>query len=123
MLTCVISCTGFHAGGYLQVSEENLMTICSMEQMEEIWRNVVRLTRNEINQPLIDIDIDGIPSETDSSDEMDVFTPNADGMIRLEEVATKPPEGVNLTLVIGIKKLHWFFSMSNLGKDTNLDDN
>lgn len=73
--------TGFPAGGYLQVSEEKLMTICSREQTDEIRRNVVHLTRSEITQPLKDIDV--ITSESDYSDEMDVFTPNADGIIRL----------------------------------------
>lgn len=41
----------------------------------------MHLTRSEITQPLKDIDV--ITSESDYSDEMDVFTPNADGIIRL----------------------------------------
>ncbi|XP_013607536.1 PREDICTED: uncharacterized protein LOC106314149 [Brassica oleracea var. oleracea] len=89
---------GFRSGGYLQVSEEKLMTICSSEQMVEIRRNAVRLTREEIFQPLIVIDENS--SQTDSSDEMDIFTPNAEGMIRLEEIPIEPPIGANLTLAI-----------------------
>ncbi|XP_013594925.1 PREDICTED: uncharacterized protein LOC106303121 [Brassica oleracea var. oleracea] len=58
---------GFRSGGYLQVSEEKLMTISAA---------------------------------TDSSDEMDIFIPNAEGMIRLEEIPTEPPAGANLTLAI-----------------------
>ncbi|KAF3591398.1 hypothetical protein DY000_02025361 [Brassica cretica] len=89
---------GFRSGGYLQVSEEKLMTICSSEQMVEIRRNAVRLTRDEIFQPLMVIDENS--SQTDSSDEIDIFTPNAEGMIRLEEIPTEPPAGANLTLAI-----------------------
>ncbi|KAF3502535.1 hypothetical protein F2Q69_00039997 [Brassica cretica] len=89
---------GFRSGGYLQVSEEKLMTICSSEQMVEIRRNAVRLTRDEIFQPLMVIDENS--SQTDSSDEMDIFTRNAEGMIRLEEIPIEPPTGANLTLAI-----------------------
>ncbi|KAL0761523.1 hypothetical protein Bca101_077673 [Brassica carinata] len=74
------------------------MTICSSEQMVEIRRNAVRLTRDEIFQPLMVIDENS--PQTDSSDEMDIFTPNAEGMIRLEEIPTEPPAGANLTLAI-----------------------
>ncbi|KAH0869732.1 hypothetical protein HID58_076754 [Brassica napus] len=81
-----------------RVSEEKLMTICSSEQMVEIRRNAVRLTRDEIFQPLMVIDENS--PQTDSSDEMDIFTPNAEGMIRLEEIPTEPPAGANLTLAI-----------------------
>ncbi|CAN7085508.1 unnamed protein product [Brassica oleracea var. botrytis] len=81
-----------------RVSEEKLMTICSSEQMVEIRRNAVRLTRDEIFQPLMVIDENS--SQTDSSDEIDIFTPNAEGMIRLEEIPTEPPAGANLTLAI-----------------------
>ncbi|KAF3485890.1 hypothetical protein F2Q69_00055851 [Brassica cretica] len=81
-----------------RVSEEKLMTICSSEQMVEIRRNAVRLTRDEIFQPLMVVDENS--PQTDSSDEMDIFTPNAEGMIRLEEIPTEPPAGANLTLVI-----------------------
>ncbi|KAF3608751.1 hypothetical protein DY000_02047614 [Brassica cretica] len=84
--------------GYLQVSEERLRTICSKEHMDEIRRTAVRLSRSEITHPLTDID--AIPSESDSSDEMEVFTPDADGMIRLEELGTQQPEGAILTLAI-----------------------
>ncbi|KAF3602348.1 hypothetical protein F2Q69_00033387 [Brassica cretica] len=89
---------GFPIGGYLQVSEERLRTICSKEHMDEIRRTAVRLSRSEITQPLTDID--AIPSESDSSDEMEVFTPDADGMIRLEELGTQQPEEANLSLAI-----------------------
>ena len=91
---------GFRSGGYVQVSEERLMTICSSEQMAEIRRTAVRLTKHEIFKP-VEV-IDEIASETDSSDDMEMFTPNADGMIRLEEIPTDPPAGANLTLSIGI---------------------
>ncbi|CAN6876108.1 unnamed protein product [Brassica oleracea] len=66
--------------------------------MVEIRRNAVRLTRDEIFQPLMVIDENS--SQTDSSDEMDIFIPNAKGMIRLEEIPTEPPAGANLTLAI-----------------------
>ncbi|CAF1725473.1 unnamed protein product [Brassica napus] len=89
---------GFRSGGYLQVSEEKMMTICSSEQMVEIRRNAVRVTRDEIFQPLMVIDENS--SQTDSSDEMETFRPNAEGMIRLEEIPTEPPGGANLTLTI-----------------------
>ena len=65
----------------------------------EIRRNAVRLTRDEIFQPLMVIDENS--SQTDSSDEIDIFTPNAEGMNRLEEIPTEPPAGANLTLAIG----------------------
>ncbi|KAG2308791.1 hypothetical protein Bca52824_028539 [Brassica carinata] len=90
---------GFRSGGYVQVSEERLMTICSSEQMAEIRRTDVRLTKHEIFKP-VEV-VDEIASETDSSDDMEMFTPNADGMIRLEEIPTDPPAGANLTLAIG----------------------
>nr|VDC80514.1 unnamed protein product [Brassica rapa] len=88
---------GFRTGGYLQVSEEKMMTICSSEQMVEIRRNAVRVTRDEIFQPLMVMEENS--SQTDSSDEMDMFTPNAEGMIRLE-VGTEPQTGANLTLAL-----------------------
>lgn len=81
--------------------------------MDEIRRTAVRLSRSEITQPLTDID--AIPSESDSSDEMEVFTPDADGMIRLEELGTQQPEGANLTLAIGIKKMNYLVSMVCIG--------
>ncbi|KAF3561686.1 hypothetical protein DY000_02012919 [Brassica cretica] len=89
---------GFRSGDYLQVSEEKMMTICSSEQMVEIRRNAVRVTRDEIFQPLMVIDENS--SQTDSSDEIETFRPNAEGMIRLEEITTEPPGGANLTLTI-----------------------
>ena len=76
------------------------MTICSSEQMVEIRRNAMRVTRDEIFQPLMVIDENS--SQTDSSDEMETFRPNAEGMIRLEEIPTEPPGGANLTLTIGM---------------------
>ncbi|WZZ86687.1 hypothetical protein YC2023_115266 [Brassica napus] len=93
-----LACSSFRSGGYLQVSEEKMMTICSSEQMVEIRRNAVRVTRDEIFQPLMVIDENS--SQTDSSDEMETFRPNAEGMIRLEEIPTEPPGGANLTLTI-----------------------
>ncbi|CAN6931194.1 unnamed protein product [Brassica oleracea] len=89
---------GFRSGGYLQVSEERLMTICSSEQMVEIRRTVVRLTKREILHPLEVVD--EVSSETDSTDEMEVFTPNAEGMIRLEEVPTEQQPDAGLTMAI-----------------------
>ena len=77
-----------------------MMTICSSEQMVEIRRNAVRVTRDEIFQPLMVMDENS--SQTDSSDEMDMFTPNAEGMIRLEEIGTEPQAGANLTLALGM---------------------
>ncbi|KAG5411131.1 hypothetical protein IGI04_007450 [Brassica rapa subsp. trilocularis] len=68
---------GFRSGGYLQVSEERLMTICSKV-------------------------VDEVSSESDSSDEMEVFTPDAEGMIRLEEVPTEQQSDAGLTLGIAI---------------------
>ncbi|KAF3527335.1 hypothetical protein DY000_02037262 [Brassica cretica] len=47
--------------------------------------------------------IDENSSQTDSSDEMETFRPNAEGMIRLEEIPTEPPGGANLTLTIGVQ--------------------
>ncbi|XP_013624088.1 PREDICTED: uncharacterized protein LOC106330075 [Brassica oleracea var. oleracea] len=44
--------------------------------------------------------IDENSSQTYSSDEMETFTPNAEGMIRLEEIPAEPPGGANLTLTI-----------------------
>ncbi|KAG2321673.1 hypothetical protein Bca52824_014886 [Brassica carinata] len=89
---------GFRQGGYLQLSEEKLMSICSSEQMVEIRRTAVHLTKNEIFRPLEVVD--DMSSETDSSDEMENFTPDEDGMIRLEEVRTEQPANANLTLAI-----------------------
>ncbi|KAF3610134.1 hypothetical protein DY000_02049512 [Brassica cretica] len=83
-----------------RVSEERLMTICSSEQMVEIRRTAVRLTKQEILHPLEVVD--EVSSETDSSDEMEIFTPDADGMIRFEEVPTEQQPDVGLTLAIGI---------------------
>ncbi|CAF1931749.1 unnamed protein product [Brassica napus] len=88
----------FLSGGYLQVSEERLMTICSSEQMVEIRRTAVRLTKQEILHPLEVVD--EVSSETDSSDEMEIFTPDADGMIRLKEVPTEQQPDDGLTLAI-----------------------
>ncbi|KAL0694187.1 hypothetical protein Bca4012_061367 [Brassica carinata] len=93
---------GFPAGGFLQISEAKLMTICSNAQMGEIRRHAVRLTRQEIHQPLTDVE--GIHSETDSSDEMDVFTADGEGVIRLQEGLTNPPSPGNLTLAIAAKE-------------------
>ncbi|KAG2332972.1 hypothetical protein Bca52824_004152 [Brassica carinata] len=62
------------------------MTIRSSGAMAEIRRTAVRLTKHEIFKP-VEV-IDEIASETDSSDDMEMFTPNADGMIRLEEIPT-----------------------------------
>ena len=76
------------------------MTICSSEQMVEIRRTVVRLTKREILHPLEVVD--EVSSETDSTDEMEVFTPNAEGMIRLEEVPTEQQPDAGLTMAIGI---------------------
>lgn len=75
-----------------------MMTICSSEQMAEIRRTAVRLTKHEIFKPL---EVVEMASETDSSNDMEMFTPNADGMIRLEEIPTQPPAGATLTLAIG----------------------
>ncbi|KAG5406969.1 hypothetical protein IGI04_013088 [Brassica rapa subsp. trilocularis] len=91
---------GFRSGGYLQVSEERLMTICSSEQMEEIRRTAVRLTKREILHPLEVMD--GVSSESDSSDEMEVFTQDGEGMIRLEEMTTEQQPEAGLTLAIAI---------------------
>ncbi|KAG2330349.1 hypothetical protein Bca52824_001529 [Brassica carinata] len=91
---------GFRRGGYLQVSEEELMTICSREQMQEIRRTALRLTPKQVYQPLEDIP--DIPSESDSSDDMNLIVPNADGMIRLEELPTAEHAGANLTLAIAV---------------------
>ena len=76
------------------------MTICSSEQMVEIRRTTVRLTKREILHPLEVMD--GVSSESDSSDEMEVFTPDAEGMIRLEEMPTEQQPDAGLTLAIGI---------------------
>lgn len=76
------------------------MSICSSEQMVEIRRTAVRLTKNEIFRPLEVVD--DMSSETDSSDEMENFTPDEDGMIRLEEVRTEQSANANLTLAIGM---------------------
>lgn len=76
------------------------MTICSSEQMVEIRRTAVRLTKQEILHPLEVVD--EVSSETDSSDEMEIFTPDADGMIRLKEVPTEQQPDDGLTLAIGI---------------------
>ncbi|KAJ4910579.1 DBD_Tnp_Mut domain-containing protein [Raphanus sativus] len=91
---------GFRKGGYLQVSEEKLMSICTSDQMVEIRRCAVRLTKNEIFRPLEVVD--DLSSETGSSDGLEVFTPDEDGMIRLEEVPTEEPAIANLTLAIAI---------------------
>ncbi|KAF3571764.1 hypothetical protein F2Q69_00061709 [Brassica cretica] len=88
---------GFPAGVTAKL-EERLLTIYSKEQVDEIRRNVVRLTRTEISQPREDIR--GIRSESGSSDEMDDFTPDAEGIIRLQDEAPNQPDGVNLTLAI-----------------------
>lgn len=76
--------------------------------MEEIRKNVLSLTRSEINQPLINGD--GIQFETDSSDKMDVFTPTSDEIIRLEEMASEPTQQTSLTLAIGLKYYGCFSS-------------
>lgn len=59
----------------------------------------MRLTKHEIFQPLEVVE--ELSSETDSSDQMDIFTPNSEGMIRLEEIPRDAPEDENLTLAIG----------------------
>uniref|UniRef100_A0A0D3AZF6 Uncharacterized protein n=1 Tax=Brassica oleracea var. oleracea TaxID=109376 RepID=A0A0D3AZF6_BRAOL len=69
---CDSSRTNSLERGCLQVPEEVLMTICTREQMEEIRRNSLSLMRSDITKPLVQ-------SETDSFDEMDVFTPTRDG--------------------------------------------
>ncbi|KAG2323774.1 hypothetical protein Bca52824_006502 [Brassica carinata] len=72
----------------------------SREQMQEIRRTALRLTPKQIYQPLEDIP--DIPSESDSSGDMDVMLPNADGMIRLEELPMAQQAGANLTLAIAV---------------------
>lgn len=76
------------------------MSICTSDQMVEIRRCAVRLTKNEIFRPLEVVD--DLSSETGSSDGLEVFTPDEDGMIRLEEVPTEEPAIANLTLAIGM---------------------
>lgn len=76
------------------------MAICSSEQMEAIRRGAVRLTKHEILEPLEVVG--GLASETDSSDEMEIYSPDSEGMIRLQEVPVYPTEGDNLTLSMGI---------------------
>lgn len=76
--------------------------------MEEIRKNVLSLTRSEINQNLINGD--GIQFETDSSDKMDVFTPTSDEITRLEEMASEPPQQTSLTLAIGLQYYGCFSS-------------
>ncbi|RID75395.1 hypothetical protein BRARA_B02442 [Brassica rapa] len=66
----------------------------------EIRRTAVRLTKREILHPLEVVD--EVSSESDSSDEMEVFTPDAEGMIRLEEVPTEQQSDAGLTLGIAI---------------------
>ncbi|KAJ4872655.1 DBD_Tnp_Mut domain-containing protein [Raphanus sativus] len=88
----------FRTGGYLQVSEEKLMTICSTEQMAEIRRTALRMTKHQIFRSLEVVD--DITSETDSSDGLEVFTHDDEGMIRLEDVPTEPEAEANLTLAI-----------------------
>lgn len=78
----------FRTGGYLQVSEEKLMTICSTEQMAEIRRTALCMTKHQIFRSLEVVD--DITSETDSSDGLEVFSPDDEGMIRLEDVPTEP---------------------------------
>ena len=60
----------------------------------------MRLTKREILHPLEVVD--EVSSESASSDEMEVFTPDAEGMIRLEEVPTEQQPDAGLTLEIGI---------------------
>lgn len=120
MLMFPISMLGFRVSGYLQINEQMLMSICSGEQMEEIRRNAVRLTPSEIYQPQMDLPDDN--SETDSSEDMDVFKANADGEIRLEELSNGvsslgviPPQetaDTNLNLAIGNENQRQFFPLA-----------
>lgn len=63
--------------------------------LSDFRRNSLNLTRNDTIQPLVQ-------SETDSSDEIDVFTTTRDGIIRFEEVAREPPHQTSLTLALGM---------------------
>ncbi|KAG2299086.1 hypothetical protein Bca52824_035558 [Brassica carinata] len=84
---------------YLQISEEKLMRICSSARMEEIIMNAESVVRNEIDQPVIEEN--GIQSETDSFDEMDVLTQGGEEIIRLSQMTNASSEQDNLTLAIG----------------------
>lgn len=63
--------------------------------LSDFRRNSLNLTRNDTIQPLVQ-------SETDSSDEIDVFTTTKDGIIRFEEVAREPPHQTSFTLALGM---------------------
>ncbi|KAJ4885481.1 hypothetical protein Rs2_35574 [Raphanus sativus] len=76
------------------LDKERLRTRCDSSKSNPFKRNSLNLTRNDTIQPLVQ-------SETDSSDEIDVFTTTRDGIIRFEEVAREPPHQTSLTLALG----------------------
>ncbi|KAJ4893813.1 hypothetical protein Rs2_20607 [Raphanus sativus] len=107
------------------------MSICSSEQMEEIRRNAVRRTPSQIYQPLMDLPVDD--SETDSSEDMDVFKPNDDGEIRLEElhdglsspvvVPPQQPADANLNLaIVAANSTGGFVGDADKGKGIMIDE-
>lgn len=73
--------------------------------METIRSNTLRLIRSEINQS--PLNANGLQSETDSSDENDVFTQTTSGIIRLEEMSSKSQQQTNMTLAMD----RWFLGL------------
>lgn len=85
--------------GYLQVSEEKLLAICSEDQVNEIRRNAIRLTRDEVSRPITDLDEPR--SESDSTEDMVVITGQGEGIIRLAEESAETEWDASVADVLG----------------------
>lgn len=87
---------------YLQISEERLRSICSSDQMEAIRKDAVAVVRNELDKPNPIVNDDESQSETDSADEMEVFTDGDEGIIMLSQSSPASPGRGRMRLALGL---------------------
>lgn len=100
LLMFCLSYSAMRPRKYIQISEEQLLSICSSAQMSKIIREGETVVRNEIDKP--EVEGGGIRSETDSSDDQPILlTRGGEEIIRLTQLPSESPGRESLSLAIG----------------------